>query len=108
MTSIQAQTLAQKIVDRFGPHGQFDGGVTVSVDSIQTATGQQPHPGTTIAGLMYRLLGSRDGRTGAAHTDFVAGGALWNLTDREVTLTPINAAADDFAAVIETMGGVAS
>ena len=110
ITSGQATSILNSILTQ-ASSGGWSNSLTVAAEQLVTPGGLRPSLervwSMAARGLMIRLLGHRDPRPGPLKltTDVVLGRAVWNVDDREITLTPIGAVERDFSAIVEAAGG---
>lgn len=83
---------------------QVAGSLMVTSTQITSPGGVHPHLSLIRGGQMARVLDLPDPRTGLPWTDFVIGRAVWNVSQQTISLTPVDAPAEDLNSFVAEQG----
>lgn len=99
-----ATTILTNIYNQVGAQMALTNSVTVTASQVTSLGGVTPALWQITAGLVYRLNGLTDPRTGAAYADVLMGESVWDVDAGSVQLTPVGAAARDLSSIIADTG----
>lgn len=102
LTSTRVTTISNTILTRAAAAGGTVGSFKIGAEQIRG----RPHLARVVAGQRARLLGQFDPDSGISTTpSLVLGITSWNVDERAVTCTPVDAAARDLASIVAEQGG---
>lgn len=102
LTSTRVTTISNTILTRAAAAGGTVGAFEIGADQIRG----RPHLARIVAGQRARLLGQFDPDTGTSTTpSLVLGVTSWNVSERVVTCTPVDATARSLAEIVAEQGG---
>lgn len=102
LTSTRVTAISNTILTRAAAAGGTVGSFEIGADQIRG----RPHLARVVAGQRVRLLGQFDPDAGTSTTpSLVLGMTSWNVADRVVTCSPVDAAARSLAEIVAEQGG---
>ncbi|MGH4001539.1 MAG: hypothetical protein ACRDTJ_29220 [Pseudonocardiaceae bacterium] len=102
LTSGRVTTISNAILARAASAAGAVGAFEIGADQIRG----RPHLARIVAGQRVRLLGQYDPDSGVSTTpSIVLGITSWNVAERTVTCTPVDATARDLASIVAEQGG---
>jgi hypothetical protein len=102
--STTATTVLNRILAKTGARLAFTSAVTVDQSTVTSPGGVHPELWQLRAGLLYRMVGLRDPRSGLPYTDVLMGESVWDVDAATVQLTPVDLAARDLSSIVADEG----
>jgi hypothetical protein len=102
--STTATNILNAILVKTGARLAFTSAVTVDQSTVTSPGGVHPELHQITAGLMYRMVGLRDPRSGLPYTDVLMGESVWDVDAATVQLTPMDLAARDLSSIVADVG----
>jgi hypothetical protein len=102
--SSTATAVLNNILAKSGARLAFTSAVTVDQSTVTSPGGVHPKLHQLTAGLLYRMVGLKDPRSGLPYTDVLMGESVWDVDAATVQLTPIDLAARDLSSIVADEG----
>lgn len=102
--SATATSVLNGILAKAGARLAFTSAVTVDQSTVTSPGGVHPELWQLRAGLLYRMVGLRDPRSGLPYTDVLMGESVWDVDAQSVQLAPIDLAARDLSSIVADAG----